>query len=306
MASIHVRRMIALGTRSALTLCAASIVGADHGDQVHQPSSTTTSSVTKTPPPPHPSDAFSFKVTEGTGLGVDRPGTVAGHAPVDQAEPEKEVLDEASTRRLLKRLPDLVVEPGDKTTFSLRKSSPPAPRTGQTLKTSFPPETTEDRPEVSVKQEPLRILRAAPQGDVELAPRISITFSQPMIELTSHDESVAEGVPVEMTPKLDGQWRWLGTETLVFEMSPRLPMATEYSVVVPAGTRSLSGNILESEYRFSFRTPPPKVLHWAPSDSPQNLEPTLSIQFNQAIDIESVLKKVRVNAGGTDFAVEPS
>ena len=127
-----------------------------------------------------------------------------------------------------------------------------------------------------------------------------------MIELTSHDESVAEGVPVEMTPKLDGQWRWLGTETLVFEMSPRLPMATEYSVVVPAGTRSLSGNILEAEYRFSFRTPPPKVLHWTPSDSPQNLEPTLSIQFNQAIDIESVLKKVRVNAGGTDFAVEPT
>ena len=200
-------------------------------------------------------------------------------------------------RRVLKRLPDLAVETGDQTTFSLRKSSPPAPRAGQTLKTSFPPETTEERPEVSVNQEPLRILRATPQGDVDLAPKISITFSQPMIELTSHDESVAEGVPVEMTPKLDGKWRWLGTETLVFEMDPRLPMATEYSVVVPAGTRSLSGNILDAEYRFSFRTPPPEVVNWAPRDSPQNLEPTLFIQFNQAIDIASVLERVKVNAG---------
>ena len=44
--------------------------------------------------------------------------------------------------------------------------------------------------------------------------------------------------PAELRPlPPGGRWRWVGTKTLLFEVEPRLPMATEYSVTVPAGTR---------------------------------------------------------------------
>jgi len=76
------------------------------------------------------------------------------------------------------------------------------------------------------------VIRYSPEGDVTLAPNLSITFSQPMVAVSSQQEA-AENIPVKLLPQPPGKWRWVGTKTLVFQPEGRFPMATQYSVTVP-------------------------------------------------------------------------
>ena len=87
--------------------------------------------------------------------------------------------------------------------------------------------------------DPCRSLRYQPIGDVDIAPDLSVTFNQPMVPLTTLSQLDQADVPVKVTPALNGRWRWIGTRTLRFEFTgadDRLPMATSYTVEVPAGT----------------------------------------------------------------------
>ena len=72
-----------------------------------------------------------------------------------------------------------------------------------------------------------------------------------------------------MTPDVPGHWRWVGTKTLFFEADvegiDRFPMATEYTVAIPAGVQSANGSELAQTVTFSFRTPPPVLGQIYPS-----------------------------------------
>src|SRR5690606_15670618 len=128
------------------------------------------------------------------------------------------------------------------TDFALRDRSLPAPRTGATVKQPFPPaEASGAAPEVATG--PPEVLRHSPDGDVPVAPQVSVTFPQPMIPVTSHEEA-CKTVPLKLTPQPQGQWRWIGTKTLLFDPPERLPMATRYTAEVPAGTKSETGGTL--------------------------------------------------------------
>ena len=41
---------------------------------------------------------------------------------------------------------------------------------------------------------------------------------------------------VWVNPEPPGEWRWVGSRTLLFEPVGRFPMATDYKVEAPAGT----------------------------------------------------------------------
>ena len=142
--------------------------------------------------------------------------------------------------------------------------------------------------------------RVSPEGEVALAPRLSITFSQPMIAVTSQDAAAAV-VPVKVTPEPVGKWRWVGTRTLIFEPEPRFPMATEYVAEVPAGTKSASGAALAQGKRWSFATPPPSVLQAVPRREPQPLSPVLALRFDQAVDPAAVLEVTKLQAAGRSW-----
>ena len=145
---------------------------------------------------------FEFVVTAGG----DAP-KVSKKTPGPKPKPVRvSPLGQKAADRLLKRVKSLKGEQWDKKAFALRPGSPPAPRKGQTLKTAFPPPAGGPGPG-KVKVRALKILRFSPEGDVPLAPRLSVTFSQPMVPITAHDDTVAAGVPVKLTPKLDGKWR---------------------------------------------------------------------------------------------------
>jgi len=215
-------------------------------------------------------------------------------------------ISDADAERILARMPAIKSEAGDQKDFALRDRSLPPPRTGRTVKGAFPPpgggapppSTTNDRGKA------LTVLRYAPEGDVPIAPQLSVTFSQPMIAVTSHADTVAAGVPVKLTPTPPGHWRWIGTRTLLFDPDVRFPQATHYTVEIPAGTRSATGNVLKAATRFAFTTPAPRVIASWPNSGPTRLDVPMFVRFDQKIDPAKVLATIKVEAAGKQYPVE--
>ncbi len=208
-------------------------------------------------------------------------------------------LSEAEAEALLARAKPITTEPTDKQRFALRAKSLPPPRTGQTIKGQFPPPPSSLLPPVANDAgKDLKVLRWMPEGAVPLAPELSVTFSQPMIAVTSQTDAAAS-TPVKLTPTPTGSWRWIGTRTILFDPAVRFPQATNYQVEIPAGTRSANGGVLKEAVKFSFETPPPKVVASYPSQhTPQRLDVPMFLAFDQKIDPMVVVDRLRVTANG--------
>ncbi len=210
----------------------------------------------------------------------------------------KLVATEATT--LLSRATPLKSDPADYQRFALRPGSQPAPRTGTTILASFPaPASTLLPPSPVDTSKALRVLRFMPEGAVPVAPELSVTFSQPMVAVTSQTDAAAT-TPVKLTPTPPGQWRWIGTRTILFDPAIRFPQATTYQVEVPAGTRSVNGGTLPAATKFSFETPALTLERHVPSEDgePQPLDRPIFLQFDQRIDPTAVLAKIAVTAEG--------
>ena len=234
--------------------------------------------------------------------GSEQP-TTAEPLPVAPGEP----LAADAIQPILDRLPPLETEPTDQQDFRLPTELLPPPRPGATITQTFPPTGT--APAVAeVVDGPLAVLRFAPEGEIPIAPFLSVTFNQPMVPLTTLAELSAADVPVKITPELTGTWKWLGTKTLTFEYKSdeidRFPKATEYTVEIPAGTKSATGNELAEAVTWTFRTPAPVMAYTYPSGGPQPLNPLIFVSFDQQIDPAAVLETVSVTAGGETYAVQ--
>jgi len=127
--------------------------------------------------------------------------------------------------------------------FRLPEQSLPPPRPGETVKEPFP--STSSSHAVAVEAGPLESF-ALPRGRDSPGPFVSVTFNQPMcrwersrtgggrcagsVELPARHLEVAGHQDPELRVQLGGD--------------RPLPMATEYVVTVPAGTRSATGGVL--------------------------------------------------------------
>jgi uncharacterized protein YfaS (alpha-2-macroglobulin family) len=224
--------------------------------------------------------------------------------PIATGEP----LSESELAAILARLPGLTPESGDREDFRLPEDVVPPPRTGETISETFPPPPPEVGP-VAVESGPLEVLRYSPEGEIPIAPFVNITFNQPMVPIATLEDLSEADIPIQVEPNLPGTWRWLGTKTLNFqydsELIDRMPMATEYRVTVPAGTRSATGGVLAEAVEFTFSTPPVTLTNYAPSGSsgPQPLEPVFFAAFNQRIDPQAVLDTIVVQAGSRTIKI---
>ena len=220
--------------------------------------------------------------------------------PVASGEP----LTPQEIEAIFARLPGLPASPADQTEFKYPVQLLPPPRPGKTITEQFPPLDSAPTPQVAASG-PLQVLRFAPEGEIPIAPFVSITFNQPMVALGTLADLAAGGVPVQIDPPLTGTWRWLGTKTLTFEydskLIDRLPKATQYTVTVPAGTKSVSGGLLAEAVTWTFRTPAPKLVEMYPQNIPQPLQPLMFAAFDQRIDPAAVLETMQVFAGNTRF-----
>jgi hypothetical protein len=229
-----------------------------------------------------------------------------GAEPVDHSKLAPALrLADADAQAVLARGKPITTDPADHQAFALRPRSTPPPRTGDTIHAAFPPPASSLLPPVaSDAGKPLEVLRYMPQGNVPVAPELSVTFSQPMIAVTSQADA-ARTTPVKLTPTpASGSWRWIGTRTIVFKPDIRFPQATTYKVEIPAGTKSASGNALGKTVRFTFETPAPTIVQRYPENGLAHLDEPMFAMFDQKIDPAAVLEHVRVTARGRAVAVE--
>src|SRR5947209_1910187 len=239
-------------------------------------------------------EGLHFRLSEGSAkVEKPKPGTVVRASPLSEKE----------TQKLLARLPNLKPEASDVQDFKLREGSLLPPRAGETIQAAFALPTPNAPPALPKTTAPLEVLRYAPEGEVALAPALSITFSQPMIAVSSQEEAAAN-VPVTLTPQPKGRWRWLGTQTLIFQPEAeggRLPMATNYTVTIPAGTKSALGNVLSETKTFNFATPPPTLKSAYPRGQSQPRDALMFFEFDQRIDAARVLAGISLRhaASGT-------
>jgi len=229
-------------------------------------------------------------------------GSSAGGASKVKAARVKSLANGAA-QSLLSRLSQIKSKSTDTKKFHLRGKSLPPPRTGRTVKTKFPAVGSGGPPVVKSDKGPLKVLRFAPEGDVPLAPHLSVTFSQPMIAVSSHANTTAKGVPVKLTPQPKGKWRWIGTRTLLFDPDVRFPQATKYKIEIPAGTKSANGGVLKRAKRWTFSTPAPRIKTAYPKHGPHGLTPVMFISFDQKIDPAAVLKEIRVRDRKKTFKI---
>ncbi len=234
--------------------------------------------------------------------GVSSSGRSASEAI---ARPEARRLDDAATARLLERLPAPAEPPAiSESGFALREASLPRPRPGRVVEVPFPPPARPDgdsqRPATAAAGAPpaLEVVRYQPEGEVDIARGVSITFSAPMVALDSVDAAVVADPPARLDPQPPGEWRWMDPRTLVFVPNgERMPMATEYQVEIPAGTRAASGAALAQEVVFGFGTPAPRLVVRDPKGNRVRPDSTVRLGFDQEVDAETVLALTSVTAG---------
>lgn len=260
------------------------------GPRVHPAVTNPKSDDADTPAAPPPT--FTVRADEGTAGGSEAPGDAAPTSP----------LPGEATAQLLGRLPAIEAPPSDVQEVRIRESSQPIPQTGETLTTPFPPPASLAPPaatEVGQHETP-GVARYQPEGEVPMAPRVSITFQTPMVALTSHDTLQAQGFPATLSPEIEGQWRWVGTKTLFFDPVGRAPMATQYTVTLKDDLKDAQGRPLKEGLTFTFGTPPPSLVSTAPRGNQVTTEPTILLIFDQAIDPKAVLAQtsVEVSAEG--------
>lgn len=213
-------------------------------------------------------------------------------------------LTDAELRPLLARLGPVANEDTDAAEYRLPARSLPPPAPGQAVALPFPPPAGEE-PAAPADHAggaalPLAVTRGYPRGEIAVAPHVGVTFNQPLVALGSPREPAPADNPVTLTPAVPGRWRWVGTDTLLFEPAAgRLPMATEFRARVAAGTTSAAGNVLSAAEEWTFRTPAPTVTTVHPAEGGRvGLQPVLFAAFDQPIDPAAVLAYVRVTAAG--------
>ena len=219
-----------------------------------------------------------------------------GHpTPVVDGEP----LDDASIRAVTDRLPAWTTDDTLQQPFNWPVETKPAPRAGATVDVAFP--LAHQTPPDEVPTGALHVLRVQPEGAVDIAPFVTITFDQPMVPVATVGQLATADVPATITPEVPGVWQWIGTKTLRFDAKSdavdRLPMATDFTVEVAAGTKSATGGVLESPASFQFSTPAADVRTLTPTGDDLSLTPVFVATFDQLVDAQAVLPTIAVRAG---------
>ena len=144
----------------------------------------------------------------------------------------------------------------------------------------------------------LEVVVGSPKGPthtIDQVQTIFAAFNQPMVPLKEvpQDEDIG---PLTLEPTVHGKYRWMGTATITFTPRDTLPKATRFSVRIPAGTKSLSGQSLPKDFIWQFETPRPLIVNFSPFDGAKfvELDHAIFIFFNQKIDPQTASKFISV------------
>ncbi|MGA2640329.1 MAG: alpha-2-macroglobulin family protein [Spirochaetia bacterium] len=151
------------------------------------------------------------------------------------------------------------------------------------------------------------VAEVGPSGTVpheNLEGGIWVLFNKPVIALKTLDKPASSSTILSITPRIEGIYRWYGSRLLAFEPKGPLAPATEYAFSVIGSLRSLQGEALTGDRRFTFRTEPLQVVSVTPSgdDVVPEASRQVVLTFNFPVDMKTVLPSVRLEVSGTPVA----
>ena len=208
-------------------------------------SASDSSSSTSTVPTTKPVTAASLRATsQSLALHLSE-GRSQGLAAIPISLVQGDELDATAVAAILARLTDWTIDDTLSKDFNWPVQTLPPPRTGQTIDQNFPPADTVV-PEV-VPTGPLKVLRYQPEGDVAIAPFVSITFNQAMVPLGTVSQLADADVPAIITPALAGHWQWIGTRTLRFDYESDLIDRLRARVLTGWNPRAVPGCVGQAQ-----------------------------------------------------------
>ncbi len=166
------------------------------------------------------------------------------------------------------------------------------------------------RPERLKQQAPeeeLLVLSRAPEGE-ELpisTEGITVMFNQPMVPLTTLDRGRDEKIHLEIEPKIDGNFFWLGTHGFIFRPEKPFDPATRYRVSMGEEVSSVHGGRLTRTESWEFSTVRPRIINWTANPSLIPQKPAFLVQFNLAMNREEVESRLKIKDKKNGERVKP-
>jgi alpha-2-macroglobulin len=149
------------------------------------------------------------------------------------------------------------------------------------------------------------IAEVGPSGTIpheNLEGGIWVLFTRPVVSLAALQKPATSSRQLSISPRIEGVYRWYGSRLLSFEPKGQLAPATEYTFSVDRNLRSLAGDALSGDTRFSFRTEPLGLVSLTPqgSDVPPEATAELIATFNFPVELKAIVPFLKLEAGGAD------
>lgn len=130
---------------------------------------------------------------------------------------------------------------------------------------------------------------------------ITIVFNRPMVPLTTLTELESQSVPVTIEPETPGKFKWTSTRNLQFIPETTLFPATEYTVRLHDGLRSIDGlEVAPIEHQFTTR--PLRLQSMSEGDI--SYRHPIVLTFNQPVDLEKTKRQISVQSDDTFIAID--
>lgn len=145
----------------------------------------------------------------------------------------------------------------------------------------------------------LEIVAINPAGeDVPPARELVLRFNRPVVPVGRMERDAAE-IPVEITPPLACEWRWLDTANLACRLGEKSEMtpATLYTVTVRPGIKAEDGATLAKTLTHTFITARPLVVDYDFLSWRSPGMPVILVRFNQPVSAASAAQHLYFATG---------
>lgn len=141
-----------------------------------------------------------------------------------------------------------------------------------------------------------QVIPAPDSRDVQAASTITVIFNRPVVPLVDTSNQAGLPQPLTLIPAVTGQGEWVSTSIYVFRPTEPLAGGTTFTAAIDPALKDTTGGALGTAYSWKFTTAAPQLI----SITPQNgslqvpLDSTVTLRFNQPMDITSVEKSFSV------------
>lgn len=121
--------------------------------------------------------------------------------------------------------------------------------------------------------------------------KITIVFNRPMVPLTTLTAQELVDIPITISPKTEGHFKWISTRSLQFIPDTTLVPSSEYTVTIDNGFVSLDGlKVPEKTHTFSTRL----LRYTIMPEGNVGYRSPMIIGFNQPVNLNEVEKRIHV------------